>query len=131
MSDQVDFTGAGASQNALDLEHQLLAANFVVMGCGQLRHKHLPACLPQRLLDIMKKLEMADTVKPEQAMDQKDGVAGCRIPLHVPASFADACQWLVRATVKQACGSAMSEKSSVLKGNWTKSGTNFRFCLRG
>jgi hypothetical protein len=33
----------------------------------------LAACFPQRLLDIMKKLEMADTVKPEQAMDQRMG----------------------------------------------------------
>jgi hypothetical protein len=64
-------------------------------------------------------------------MDQKDGVACCRIPLHVPASFADACQWLMRATVKQACGAAMSEKSSELPGIWTKNCTNFRFCLRG
>lgn len=82
MADQVDLGGAGSRPYQLDLRQQLLAAQFVAMGGGEVGDEHVGAGVAQGLLDAVEEIEIADTVETEEAVDQHDRVLGACIPLH-------------------------------------------------
>jgi hypothetical protein len=53
------------------------------MGGRQVGNEHPGSGVPQRLPDVVKELELADSFEAEQAMDQQDWITGACIPLHV------------------------------------------------
>jgi len=83
MAYEVDFAGTGSFQYPLDLHEQLLTAYFVVMDGRQVGNEHPCSGIPQRLPDVVKQLELADSFEAEKAVDQQYWITSACIPLHI------------------------------------------------
>ncbi|CAI8768937.1 hypothetical protein EMIT0P43_170013 [Pseudomonas jessenii] len=80
---EVDFVCTGSFQYPLDLCEQLVSAYLVVMDGRQVGNEHPGSGVPQRLPDVVKELELADSFEAEKAVDQQYWVTSACIPLHV------------------------------------------------